>query len=170
MGLFYDRSSKKIVDNLLTWFNDPEVAIYSMVRPPIMEIVVEQWIDAWGTDKDEVVFGIVPNGFQNIFGIVGLHRINWIDRNAELGVIIGESTDRRKGYGREATRTLIDYAFKELNLHRLRARVSAFNAPAMKLADKIGLAIEGTEKEAVFHEGKYFDLHIFGLLRKNWKK
>jgi RimJ/RimL family protein N-acetyltransferase len=105
--------------------------------------------------------------------LVGLGRIFWIDFHHGTGVLnlgVGENSDRRHGYGFDALNLLLRFAFDDLNLHRLSAWPGADNLPFINLAGKAGFEEEGRRREAAFHDGRYWDVVLMGLLRTKWEK
>ena len=104
--------------------------------------------------------------------LVGLARIFWIDFHNGTGVLnlgIGDASDRLHGYGTEALNLLLRFAFDDLNLHRLSAWPSADNLPFIHMAEKAGFEEEGRRREASFHDGRYWDVVLLGLLRTQWE-
>jgi len=102
-------------------------------------------------------------------GNVGLHRIDWRNRNAELGIAIGERSYWNQGYGTDAIRTLLSLAFREMNLHRVFLRVDADNARGIRCYEKAGFRREGVLREAVFKEGAYHDQYIMSILQSEFE-
>jgi RimJ/RimL family protein N-acetyltransferase len=105
--------------------------------------------------------------------LLGLARIYWIDFHNGTGVLnlgIGETSDRCKGYGSDALALLLRFAFGELNLHRLSAWPAADNLAFFHLAEKAGFTEEARRREAAFHDGRYLDVVMLGLLRAEWEK
>ncbi|MCJ7736119.1 MAG: GNAT family N-acetyltransferase, partial [Anaerolineae bacterium] len=98
-------------------------------------------------------------------GNIGLDQINWKDRSAELGIVIGEKSQWSKGYGTDAIRTLLGLGFREMNLHRIFLRVDADNARGIRCYEKAGFQLEGTFREAVFREGVYHDQRVMSILQ-----
>jgi RimJ/RimL family protein N-acetyltransferase len=105
--------------------------------------------------------------------LLGLARIFWIDFHNGTGVLslgIGDTSDRRHGYGSDALDLLLRFAFNDLNMHRLSAWPSADNLPFIHMAGKAGFEEEGRRREAAFHDGRYWDVVLMGLLRTKWEK
>lgn len=113
-----------------------------------------------GTDKDQDIH----------VGNVSLQRIDWINRTAEFAVVIGEKNYWGKGYTIEAARFLFNHGFNKLNLHRIWTGTSVTNIGMRKVAEKLGMKLEGTFKDAVFLEGEYVDVVEFGILREKWNQ
>ena len=60
---------------------------------------------------------------------------------------------------------MLRFAFEELNLHRVELEVYDFNPRAMRCYEKAGFRLEGTRRQAHFHQGAYHDVHLMGILR-----
>jgi Acetyltransferases, including N-acetylases of ribosomal proteins len=75
-----------------------------------------------------------------------------------------------EGYGTEASRVLVDYAFDERNLHRLQARVMATNDASRRVWEKLGFELEGRLRQNQFDDGEYVDTLYFGLLEDEYRE
>ncbi|MGQ9667827.1 MAG: GNAT family N-acetyltransferase [Anaerolineae bacterium] len=73
-------------------------------------------------------------------GTIGLHRVDWKNRLGVLGIAIGEKRFWNRGLGTKAVRTLLRFAFLELNLHRVELEVYDFNPRAMRCYEKAGFS------------------------------
>ena len=105
-----------------------------------------------------MVFAIRLLDQESIIGTVGLAEIEWPNRVAWLGIGIGNPDDWGKGYGTEATKLIIDYAFKELNLIKLQLTVFDFNDRAITLYEKMKFIKEGTFRQFLERDGKRYDI------------
>lgn len=149
------------------WFGDPEVRHHLAVYLPFSLAQEERWFENLleRLERRQDVALAIETAEGVHIGSIGLHAINWKDRNAELGIAIGEKAHWGQGYGTDAIRTMLGLAFRELNLHRVVLRVDADNARAIRCYEKAGFQREGTSREAVFREGKYVDQHIMSILQ-----
>jgi diamine N-acetyltransferase len=102
-------------------------------------------------------------------GGAGYHMVDKRNRMAECGLFIGLRRNWDKGYGRDALRTLLGYGFETLNFNRVQLRVMEFNARAIHLYESIGFVREGSLREAHFYKGRYWDLHLYSILRREWE-
>ncbi|MFB6363349.1 GNAT family N-acetyltransferase [Paenibacillus elgii] len=102
------------------------------------------------------------------FGITSLIQLDPKNRNAECIIDIGNKAYWGKGYGTEALKLLLDYAFLELNLHRVSLRVFSFNERAIKLYEKLGFRREGISRQGLFREGAWHDIIHMGLLQHEY--
>ncbi|MDI7275802.1 MAG: GNAT family protein [Anaerolineae bacterium] len=149
------------------WFNDPEVRRYLMMYEPMSMAKEERWFQGLLERRDEHLFCIeAAAGDQWVhIGNCGLHKIDWKNRNAEFGIAIGEKAYWGKGYGTDAARTMLRFAFHELNLHRVELEVFDHNARARRCYEKAGYRLEGTRRHALYRDGQYHDVHVMSILR-----
>jgi RimJ/RimL family protein N-acetyltransferase len=101
-------------------------------------------------------------------GFVVLHSIKWASQTSELAIAIGLPEYRGKGYGQDALRLILNYAFAELNLYRVGLTVMAYNTAAIKSYERAGFILEGAKRQMVCREGQRHDLLIYGILRDEW--
>src|SRR5947209_989515 len=99
------------------WFADAEVIKYLFMRFAISEQQEEDWYQGLSTSDNGVGWKIVAEG--RTIGSTNLHQIDWLNRHAGSGLIIGEKDAWGKGYASEAVALRTAYAFEELNLERL---------------------------------------------------
>jgi ribosomal-protein-alanine N-acetyltransferase len=90
-------------------------------------------------------------------------------RSAELAYWIAPE-HHGEGYGFDATRRLVEYAFTDRNLRRLSAYPGAFNDASIALLESLGFEREGAKREAAWYKGEYHDMLCYGLLRSEWQK
>lgn len=83
----------------------------------------------------------------------------------EIGYIIYDKKNYRKGYVSEALSLFADYLFKVKLINRLELRILPSNIASEKVALKCGFTLEGVIRNAIFHHGKYHDLRQYSLLR-----
>jgi RimJ/RimL family protein N-acetyltransferase len=101
--------------------------------------------------------------------MVELDGIAWPHGDAWIGIGLGERAYWGKGYGSDALRVLLRFAFQELNLHRVTLNVFEYNTRALKTYERLGFTIEGTVREALLRDGRRWDLIFMGLLRQEWE-
>jgi RimJ/RimL family protein N-acetyltransferase len=105
---------------------------------------------------------------DKFIGFVVLHTIKWASQTAELAIAIGLPEYRGKGYGQDALRLMLNYAFAELNLYRVGLTVMAYNTAAIKSYERAGFVLEGAKRQMVCREGQRHDLLLYGILREEW--
>ena len=87
---------------------------------------------------------------------------------AEIGYILG-SEHWRQGLGGEAQRLAIDFAFGELDLHRLEADTHPRNVASIRSLERLGFRIEGLQRERWLVAGERSDSLLMGLLATEWR-
>ncbi len=107
----------------------------------------------------------VENAHGDLVGRCGILKIDWKNSLAELGIMIG-TDNRGKGYGSDAMDVLCQFCFEEMNLHKLKLSVIAFNQPALRCYEKCGFVREGVLKSEVFRQGEYHDVVMLGKMRQ----
>lgn len=128
------------------------------------------WLGELNGDNSCIRFNIRTINEDTLIGFIGIDEIEWSNQSAEIYITIGERAKWGKGYGRDAIETALNYAFNELNLHRISITVLAYNARAIKLYEGLGFTKEGTFREYGMRDGKRYDMHLYGLLRPEWTK
>lgn len=162
------------IPTFVRWFNDLEVRWYLLMYMPLSTAQKEQWFENMlqrQQRREDFIFAVevrVGDEWVHI-GHVGLHRINWKDRRAVFVIALGEKAYWNQGYGTDATRTILRFAFDELNLHRVELEVIDENARARRCYEKAGFRYEGTRRQAAFFEGKYHDVHWMSILREEFQ-
>jgi RimJ/RimL family protein N-acetyltransferase len=92
-------------------------------------------------------------------GNVWLHGIHWVNRNAELRILLGAEAAREKGHGTRACQLLLRFAFEKLGLHKVYLYVHASNPRACRAFEKSGFVREGVLKDEFFLDGQWVDVH-----------
>ena len=120
-------------------------------------------------DKNLYHFMIRAKEDDHLIGRVAIQWVEWTNGNAWVHLGIGSADDQRKGYGSQALSMLVRFAFAELNLFRLSARVPEYNEPAIALFSKFGFVEEVRRRQALDRDGRRWDLIVFGLLNSEWQ-
>lgn len=76
---------------------------------------------------------------------------------------------RGKGYGTEATKWAIDWAFNYAGVHRFELRSWSFNEPALRLWERVGLTLEGRKRESVWFQRTWYDTMLYAILEQEWE-
>jgi diamine N-acetyltransferase len=83
---------------------------------------------------------------------------------AGVGILIGDKSDRNKGYATLALKKLITYCFSTLQLHQLYCNITLGNEDSLKLFRKCGFKITGRKTDWIRIAGRYTDEHILQLI------
>ena len=151
------------------WLNDFETTDYLGRSSQLLSQKAEkEYLDSHY--KDEANFAIVTLDEDKLIGSISLEKINYIGRNAMLGIFIGDKDYRSKGYGTEAIKLILDYGFNYLNLNNIALHVMSFNERAMKCYKKCGFKEYGRRRQCVFIDGKYYDKVGMDILAEEFKE
>jgi RimJ/RimL family protein N-acetyltransferase len=156
----------------VTWFSDPDVRRYLLVYLPFSLAQEERWFEnllGRLERQEDVLLGIETTEGVHI-GNIGLHGIDWQNRQAELGIAIGEKAYWNQGYGSDAIRTLLVLAFREMNLHRVFLRVDRENGRGIRCYEKAGFRREGVLRDVIFKDGAYQDQFIMSILESEFNE
>lgn len=112
-------------------------------------------------------FGIFLKDSGKLIGDVSLSHIS---RGSLQKCLIGYSVDQQqngKGYATEAVSLAVEFAFRELGLHRVEAGVMISNAGSMRVLEKVGFHREGIEQKGVKINGRWEDHQILAIISSN---
>lgn len=107
---------------------------------------------------------------DTVIGDVALQGIDWQNRSCDIGMGIAKIENRNRGYGKEAVRLMLDYAFHHLGLERVSANTLEGNISAQKSLEKMGFVLEGRERQSVYFGGRKYDRLNYGLLAAEYEK
>jgi ribosomal-protein-alanine N-acetyltransferase len=145
--------------------NRPEVRqLLRNTEPKNVETIADTFEERTGDDSG---MGFCICAPDEPVGHIGLWRIDHINGSAWMGAWI-DPDHHGEGYAPRGTALVIDYAFEELDLHRLNTGVFEPNRPSQRVMEKLGFVREGVERESIYIEGAHYDTYNYGLLRHEW--
>lgn len=153
-------------DSFLKWHSDKDIRFLTTMHPFLVSEKTERdwFVSALNdTSNKKILFVVEEKEEKKAIGYFQLVDINYINRNALLGVVIGEKEFIGKGIGKEIMELGINYGFKYLSLNKISLLVLSENTPAIKLYNKLNFMLEGEFKNEYFFEGKFFDIKRFAL-------
>lgn len=156
--------------SLARWEMDPgRLTTGSDWVVPPSEAAARERIAKWcANDKDDIGFAIETLDDPPVLvGNVGLWGARPKDRCATLGIGLGREYLGR-GYGTDAMRVIVDYAFREMGLHRVQLDVAPFNPAGIRAYQKAGFVEEGRRRASVWHDGRWYDQLMMSILDNEW--
>jgi len=148
------------------WLNNPRITQYLDCNDSLITLSKEKEL-LEKIANEEFSFAIIKKEDDTLLGNVGVTKIDYKNGRATLGIFIGDEDNLSKGYGSEAIKLLIDFAFKEIRLHNIALTVLANNPRAIKAYTKCGFVEYGRRHEAIYHNGEYIDLIYMEIINKN---
>lgn len=152
------------------WLRDPEVAHHLGRMPfPRTEADERRWVEKVAADESNHVFAI-EEADGAVIGSIGLHNMEWGAGKAELGIVIGEKRYWDQGYGTDAVRALLGFAFDEMGLRRISLTVFDDNPRAVRVYEKCGFRHEGVERVARDGAGAFRNELRMGIVAREFRE
>lgn len=152
------------------WMNDFKVTDGLGTSTKIYTLDKEKEYLNKKSTSDDYTFAIVSLETDELIGNCSLFEVDIIKGIATVGILIGDEENRGKGYGSDALKLLISFAFDYLNLHNLMLVVFNFNEIAINAYKKVGFKEFGRRHEATLFKGKYYDDVYMELLEQDYRK
>ena len=139
------------------------------IPQPLTPAQKEQWYEnANKASGSNITFTIYECDTQRPIGITGLYGADFRNRTAEFAITIAEPDARGQGFGTEATRLMLDYAFTALGLHNVMLRVFSFNVAGIRTYTKAGFKEFGRRRECYVMGGTTWDVIYMECLASEW--
>ncbi len=155
---------------LFDWYNDPESVApfdrFSLDSYESFEAGVLAAPDNPASLAPRFVVERVEDA--RALGFVGHYRPHPVLETTDVWYVLGDRSQRGKGYGKEAVGLLVDYLFHEASVARVGATSDVENVPSYRLLEGLGFRREGTLKSALYHHGRWHDVLVYGVTRSEW--
>lgn len=157
-------------ETYLAWMNDPLVlkGLAGGMFPTTIDDLAN-FVEGVMRSKNDMMFAICDIESGKHIGNIKLGSINWVNRNADIGILVGDRNYWNKGVGYSACTLVIEHGFKKLNLHKIWLAVFSNNPGALKLYRKIGFVEEGCQRQHLFIDGEYHDKYLMAVFNKESK-
>lgn len=138
---------RDLIPTYLRWINDFSALRTLGANAPAPTTLEQE--EAWyaSTEPNTVRFTIYERATWRPVGATELHAIDHRNRSAVFGILIGEADARGRGFGSEATRLTIDYAFTAIGLHSVSLTVAEFNLAGRRVYERAGFRECGRRRE-----------------------
>ncbi|QPC84213.1 GNAT family N-acetyltransferase [Phototrophicus methaneseepsis] len=155
---------------ITSWYHDSHFVRLYEAKPafPRSQRHWQRWWENDDKENDIYKFAIRPLDSDRLIGLIDLDGIIWSHGTAWVSIGIGDPANRGHGYGEEAMRLLLNFAFNELNLFRIQLSVFEYNIRAIALYERLGFVREGAYRQFLARDGKRFDMYLYGLLAEEW--
>ncbi len=152
------------------FLNNPELSrlLSTGVPFPLTLWDEEKWVESQSVQKELYNFAIETVKERLYIGGCGINALDWKNRAATVGIMIGDPEFWGKGYGTEAMRLLIGFIFEQMNMNRIELRVFSFNERARKSYEKVGFVPEGRLRQALYRDGAFHDELPMSILRHEY--
>lgn len=154
---------------LQRWANDPSIQeMLGGWRMPTSMNDQAQWYAGLSINSLNQRF-VIEAPDRGLIGTANLTRIDWKNRNAFYGVMLGDKANHRCGFGTDTVMAIMRYAFDELGLMRLDTDIIEYNEPSLILHRKTGWLEEGRKKNWYFRKDRFWDKVIMGITSENYQ-
>jgi len=163
---------RKDLKKLMDWRNNPDFRKYFREYKELNMAMQEKWYEEKVLkDNTTVMFSIKNTKDDSLMGCCGLVYVNWVYRHADLSLYIGwkDKYIDDQGYAFEASRLVIDYAFKQLCLNKVWTEIYEIDKKKKRLYDGLGFKVDGVLRQNYFHDGKFWNSYILSILSSEWK-
>jgi [ribosomal protein S5]-alanine N-acetyltransferase len=159
-------------EDMFEYAVDPEIASNGLWEPfktlqdsydDLKEIVENYANDSY------MEWAVEHQADKKMIGRIGLHGYHKKDERADMGYAYNRKY-WGQGYGTEAARRVLEYAFCDLNLHRVSASALPDNIGSIKVLTNIGMQYEGMKREVTMVRGKRDTLYCYSILKPEWQK
>lgn len=151
-------SPRDITQRYIEALNDPSVVGLTEARHKKWDhLGVEEYLAASDRPGESLLIGVFLKEGDRHIGNIRLFGFHPVHRRAELGIMMFDKQVWSKGYATEALNAVVDYAFRELKLHRIHADYYAANTASARLFEKCGFKIEGIFRDHFWVGDRFVD-------------
>lgn len=151
---------------LLSLINDPDTEMMLGGSSwPVSEAEQLKWFERQEHSRDVLrcVVALKENG--TAIGTLILSDIDQKNGTAQIHIKMAKDSGRGKGYGTDAVKTLVGYAFQELRLNSIYANILSYNEVSVHLFEKCGFKRDGVLRARVFKRGSFVDVFSYSIIK-----
>lgn len=111
-------------------------------------------------------WAIIELESRRMIGTCGFTHINTDNNSGEIGYVLNPDFWGR-GYAVEAARCVMEFGYRELDLHRIEARFMKGNEQSLRVMEKLGMEFEGYHVDEIFVKGSYRTVGICAAVRRD---
>jgi RimJ/RimL family protein N-acetyltransferase len=152
------------LDDVLTSLGDSEAMRLTGTRESFTDEQVRAHLDRLPGADDRADFAITRASDGAFLGEVVLNDLEVDDLAMNYRIALAAPEHRGQGYGTEAGRAVVEWAFAVVGLHRISLEVYSFNGGAQRSYEKIGFRVEGRARHALRWDDEWVDAILMGLL------
>lgn len=153
-----------------TWGNDSELwKLLGGWHFPTSMVSTQKWVEKMEDDHQNVRLAITTEA-EGLLGLANILNIDWKNKNAFHGMLLGDAAVRGKGFGLDTVMAIMRYAFDDLGLARLDGSMIEFNQASLSLyCGKCGWRQEGVQRNWYYRGGRFWDRILVGITREDYQ-
>lgn len=147
--------------------NDELVWEVSNTQTPYSRFLIRQYLENAHQDiyeAKQLRLAICKNNTSEAIGLIDLFDFDPRNHRAGVGIVIKETTNRNNGIGKESLELLIQYCFKQMQLHQLYANIDTKNVASINLFTNFGFQCIGVKKDWNRFQNHYTDEGLYQLI------
>lgn len=154
---------------LFDWGADTEVlrlagvGYYAMAPSDL-----KRWWEEAGTDATSCHWGLEREG--RLVGRTAIFHIDWIGRHGWTATLVGDRSVWRRGIATEAMALRTEFAFRQLNLHKLNSGYADGNLGSAEAQRRAGYREIARLKDQLYRDGRWFDEIMTEVMREDWER
>lgn len=130
---------------------------------------IESYVQKLLNSDADYFFALHLRHGNKFIGTVKLGSIDWNNKTADVGIMIGDKTCWGKGLATETITLLCGYAFKHLRLRKLTGGCLSGNIAMIKCFQRVGFIREGIRRKQYWDGTMFTDHVVYGLLKKEFR-
>lgn len=151
------------------WNFDDEISRYFESRFPISLVEQKKWFESQINQSNKQKLIIIDKSTNDSIGMIGIMKIDHVNKNCEVGVTIGERDFWGKAHGKEALKLTLDYLFLQINMQTIYATIIEENIRSINFFKKFGFVQNGLLKDMVYKDGKYQSYVWMSIQKENYQ-
>jgi hypothetical protein len=158
------------LENIRSWRNNPNIQKYLREYRLFSKAQKKEWYNSIIHNNKFEMFLVKDKQTSEAVGVCGLTYIDWVNRHADVHIYTGKQEawiDNK--YCPAALQLILKYAFNSLNLNKVWAEIYEIDNKKMDFFKDNNFKIDATLREHYYYDGKYYDSHIFSLLRCDYE-
>lgn len=154
--LIYIRSiEENDIETIRSWNYDTEISNFFPSRWPISLNEQKKWFENQINNQSKKKLMIIDKSSNEAIGMIGLMQIDYINKNCEIGLTLGNKNYWGKGFGKIAMDLITNAIFNDFNFHLIYLTVMEENSRAIKFFEKCGFTTSGKLEDIHYKNGAY---------------
>lgn len=114
-------------------------------------------------------WAVISREDKKMIGTCGFANLDFQNNRAEVGYVLNPKY-WGQGIAAEAVCRVMDFAFMELNVHRVEARYILGNERSRRVMEKCGMTFEGIARSSMYIKGQYRDIGTCAIISDEYMK
>ncbi len=166
MNIELQKINPEDLEMIRLWRNSPDVSMYMYDDSEITPEQQTDWYRRISSDKSCYYWMIYCD--KVAVGLAYITDINFLFSSCYWGYYIGDPSKRYGGIGAIVEYKIIEYTFNNLELHKLRCEVFAFNLALIQMHEMFGFRREAYYRQHIKKNNKYEDVVGLAILKSEW--